>query len=222
MSVHVLPAALLLLLAIPLLGQEPKSAPKIEGKSKNEEVEKAAALFQKGKIDESFLQLKEAVKITPSLPPARLMLTRFFLSSNQPQLARAQLELAFNENPDHPEIYLTNASIALSEGRLADTILNCRTALDLSAAERWSSERKSTFRREARAGLATAFESRQDWASARKELTFWLEFEPKNGVMRQRLARSFVFRACRANSGAALTSRNQERRAHRSAPPRSR
>src|SRR5262249_10834476 len=49
---------------------------------------------------------------------------------------------------------------------------------------------RKTILRESRAGQATAFEARRDWASARTQLAAWLDLEPKNGPARQRLARA--------------------------------
>src|SRR5436305_12662797 len=80
--------------------------------AKIEEIEKAGAALQRGQVDEAYKQLVEATKKNPSLPPARLMLARLLGTSNTregQQQARAVLEQAAAENPDHPEVFLTNA-----------------------------------------------------------------------------------------------------------------
>src|SRR5262249_11282135 len=158
--------------------------------AKPAEVEKAEALFREGKVDDAFKELQAATTKHAELAPARLMLARLYFSAGQLQQGRAALEQAAAESPDHPEIYLTNGSQALSEGRLTDTILNCQIAQELVAAPRWTAEQRKTVQRESRAGQATAFEARRDWASARTQLAAWLELEPKNGLARQRLARA--------------------------------
>jgi tetratricopeptide (TPR) repeat protein len=158
--------------------------------SKTAEVEKAEALFREGKVDDAFKALQAAATKHAELPPARLMLARLFFSAGQSQQGRAALEQAAAEAPDHPEIYLTNGSQALAEGRLTDTVLNCQTAQQLAAATRWTADQRKTWQREARAGQAMAFETRRDWESARTQLTAWLDLEPKNGSARQRLARA--------------------------------
>src|SRR4051812_1876949 len=97
---------------------------------KIEEIEKAGEALAKGKADEAYKLLQEAVKKNPTLPPARLMLARLYLSVEQEQaqrVGRSILEMAAAETPDHPEVYLTNGQIAGREGRLTDIILNCQT-----------------------------------------------------------------------------------------------
>src|SRR5262245_21990668 len=94
--------------------------------AKPEEVLKAESLFRDGKIDDALKQFQEAVKKHPQLPPAELMLARLHFNAGQPGPGRARLERAIADAPSHPEVYLTNASQALAEGRLTDTILNCQ------------------------------------------------------------------------------------------------
>lgn len=157
------------------------------------EIEKATEVFQKGQVDEAFNLLKEAVKKNPALPPARLMLARFFFASNQLAAGRSVLEAAAVETPDHPEIYLSNGSLALGENRITETLLNCQTALALAQQDRWSAEQKKQYQRDARSGLAAAYEARKDWQNAKSQLLALLELEPKSGLVRQRVARSLFF-----------------------------
>lgn len=158
--------------------------------TKPDEVIKAESLFREGKTAEAFAKLQEALKKHPELPPARLLLARLQFAANQPGPARQSLEQVAVEVPYHPDVFLTNASQALSEGRLTDTILSCQAALSLADTDRWPIDQKKTFRREAHAGLAAAFETRKDWESARTHLLALLEFEPKSSAFRQRLARA--------------------------------
>jgi tetratricopeptide (TPR) repeat protein len=160
--------------------------------AKPEEVLKAESLFRDGKIDDALKQFHAAVKKHPQLPPAELMLARLLFSAGQHGPGRAHLEKAIAESPGHPEVYLANASQALAEGRVTDTILNCQIALAQAGAERWPAEQRKKWQREARIGLATAFEARQDWEAARTQILAWLELEPKNGQARQRLARALL------------------------------
>jgi tetratricopeptide (TPR) repeat protein len=163
---------------------------------KIKEIEDAGEKLQKGQVDEAYKLLQEAVKKKPDLPPARVMLARLFLSSNTKegqQQGRIILEIASGENPDHPQVYLTNGSLALGEGRVTDTILNCEKALALAAAERWTKEQKDEVRVQARNGLAAAYEARRDWAAARSPLAALLEADPKNGQLRTRLAQALFF-----------------------------
>jgi len=154
--------------------------------AKIEEIEKAGEKLMRGQMDEAYKLLQEAVKKKPDLPPARLMLARLLLVPNNSkeahQAGRQVLELAANETPDHPQVYLTNANVALQDGRVTDTILSCEKALTLvNTGERWSKEAKDDVRSNARKGLAAAYEARRDWAAARSPLSALLEAEPKNG-----------------------------------------
>jgi tetratricopeptide (TPR) repeat protein len=162
--------------------------------AKIKEIEDAGDMLLKGKVDEAYKLLQEAVKKKPDLPPARLMLARLLLNTKEgQQAARQALELAAAENPDHPQVFLTNGSLALAEGRVTDTILNCEKALALSAADRWTEEQRKEVRSKARGGLAAAYEGRRDWASARSQHASLLEAEPKNGQLRARLAQALFF-----------------------------
>jgi tetratricopeptide (TPR) repeat protein len=159
----------------------------------SDEIEKAEASFRKGAFDEAYTLLQAAVKKNPQLPPARLQLALLFLRANEGKAFRSLLEVAAAENPDHPDVYLNNGSIALAEGRITDTVLNCQTVLALTNSDRWTADQKKNFQREARAGLATAFEARKDWAAARTHLAAWLELDPKNPQVRLKLGRVLYF-----------------------------
>jgi uncharacterized protein (TIGR02996 family) len=180
-----------LALAALVAGPAPAQAP---AQDKNEDIEKAGEALKKGQVDEAYKLLQEAVRKKPDLPPARLMLARLFLASKEGhQQGRAFLEQAVAEHPDHPEVYLTCASLALGEGRVTETILNCQKALDLASAGRWTAEQKKHFQREARLGLAKAYESRRDWANARTHLAALVANESKNSELRTRLATALFF-----------------------------
>jgi len=184
---------------------EPETAVKKDD-GKMAELEKASELFQKGKIDDAYKSLQDAVKKKPALPPARLMLARLYLNAKQGPQTRQLLELATVENPNHPEIYLTHASIALAEGRVTEALLACQVALHKADDENWSADQKKQFRREARAGMAMAAEARQDWATARMHLTAWLELEPRNGQARQRLGHALFWLGSPDDASAELIS----------------
>src|SRR5207248_887097 len=109
--------------------------------AKDENVEKAGEALKKGQVDEALKHLQEAVRKNPDLPPARFMLAKMFSQlRDMGAQARATLELAAAEEPEHPIIYLQNADIALKEGRLTDAILNCTQALSLANGERWRAD----------------------------------------------------------------------------------
>jgi tetratricopeptide (TPR) repeat protein len=162
--------------------------------AKIKEIEDAGLALQRGQFDEAFRLLQEAVKKDPNLPPARLMMGRLFLATRegQPQ-GRALVEQAAGENPDHPEVYLTLGSLALQDGRVTEALLDCQQALALTASDRWVADVKRRMQSQARTGLAAAYEARRDWAGMRTHVAALLELDPKNGQLRQKLARSLFF-----------------------------
>lgn len=151
---------------------------------------KAREAFQAGKLDEALKALEAASKANPALPPPRVMLSRWSLEAGQGEQARLLLEQAAAQDPDHPEVLLTNASYALREGRLTDTILSCKAALAAADSPRWDADTRKRFQREARLGLVAAFEARGDVAGAKAVLSDLLAADPKNATLRQRLART--------------------------------
>ncbi|MFO0850425.1 MAG: tetratricopeptide repeat protein [Gemmataceae bacterium] len=182
---HRRPVALfaVLLLAAAGRGQPPAPAPAV-----SPEEEKARKLFAEGKTDDALKELAAAVRANPALPPARLQLAGLFLQAGNAPAARANLELAAADDPKHPEVYLLNASLAFGERRLTDTVLSCQVALQLATTDpRWGGEKKKQDVRNARLGLAAAFEARRDWAAAREQMAALLADDPQNGPARVRL-----------------------------------
>lgn len=145
-------------------------------------------MFSAGKIDEAFKELQNAAKLNPKLAPPRVQLASLLFQAKEGRAARQSLEAAAAEDPKHPDVYLMNASFAFGEGRLTDAILSCQIVLQLAVDPRWDPEQRKRFTREARLGLATSFEGRRDFASARDQLAAILAEEPKNGIARTRLA----------------------------------
>src|SRR3954454_6865058 len=118
--------------------------------AKIKEIEDAGELLLKGKVDDAYKSLQEAVKKKPDLPPARLMLARLLMNTKEgQQAARGVIEQAASENPDHPQVFLTLGSVALAENRLTETILDREKALPLSAADRWTKEQKEEVQNQA-------------------------------------------------------------------------
>jgi Tfp pilus assembly protein PilF len=150
--------------------------------------QKAVELFRAGKFDDALKELEAGSKADPKLPPPKVRLANLFFQAGQGPAARANLERAAAEDPKHPDVYLLNGSFAYGEGRITDTILSCQVALAQADDPRWDAEQKKRFKRDARLGLAAAFEARRDWTSAREFLTAILAEDPKNGPARQRLA----------------------------------
>ncbi len=181
--------ACVLLLAASLFAQTPPP-PKPATPT---DLEEALALFKANKIPDALDKLAKAGKTNQTLSPPKVQVAQWFFQAGNGQAARALVEQALVEDPKHPEGYLLNANFAFGEGRLTEAVLNLRSALDLSADSRWDADQKKRFAREARSGLIETCFARGDFSSAKEYALELLNADPKNGVMRSRLA-TIVFR----------------------------
>lgn len=184
--------ALLLLLALPVVAADPPKAdpPKPAAPT---EVDQAFDLFKANKVPEAVEKLTKAGKSNPNLPPPRVQVAQWYFQAGNGQAARQFVEQAIAEDPKHPEGYILNANFAYADGRATDAILNLKMALDLSADARWDADQKKRFARESRNGLVETCFARGDYAAAKEHALELLNADPKNGVLRSRLA-VIVFR----------------------------
>jgi tetratricopeptide (TPR) repeat protein len=180
-------------------------APATSAPTADKELEAAAAKVRDGKIDEALGLIKQKAAKHPGWPPAQLILARLLFGANQVAPARRALEQAAMEAPDEPEVYLTLGSLALGEGRISDARLNFDQVLALAHAGRGDTDKTKLLRREALAGLATVAEARGDWKMAQERLKAWLELDPKNGQLRERLGRALFLLGKTDDAFAALT-----------------
>ncbi len=125
-------ALLFILLAHVAAAQPPKDPPKDSPKEPlkaTPEEQKAKEAFVAGKLDDALKALQAAAKTNPTMAPPKVIAARWCVETKQGQQARLLIEQAASEDPAHPEVLLTNASFALGEGRITDTILSCIAAL---------------------------------------------------------------------------------------------
>jgi Tfp pilus assembly protein PilF len=177
-------AVLALVVAAVVGAQQPTTSPP----NPHEDLAKKA--FNAGKLDEALKHLQAASKANPTFGLPKVVASRWFLEIGQGEQARLLLEQAASEDPNHPDVLLTNAMYALREGRITDTILSCTAALTAADNPRWDAETKKRYQREARLGRATAYEVRGDFASVKTDVLALLEADAKNSQLRVRLARA--------------------------------
>jgi len=172
--------------------QPPKDPPKDPAKDSPgaADEQKAKEAFLAGKLDDALKLLQTAAKANPAFPPPKVVAARWCVETGNGQQARLLIEQAAAEDATHPDVFLTNASFALAEGRVTDAILGCSAALALTESPRWDAETKKRYQRESRLGLAAAYEMRGDHASVKTHVAALLEADPKNAGLRQRLART--------------------------------
>jgi tetratricopeptide (TPR) repeat protein len=176
--------------AKPAAGEGAAKGAKPPGEPGEKDLEAAAAKAREGRLSDALSLIKEKAAKHPEWPPAQVILARLLFQINQVVPARRALEQAAIEAPDHPEVYLTFGGLALAEGRVSDARLNFENAQLLLAAGQWDAEKMKALRREVLAGLAAVAEAREDWKTNLARLNAWLELEPKNGPVRQRLGRT--------------------------------
>jgi Tfp pilus assembly protein PilF len=151
--------------------------------------QKAREAFQAGKIDDALKHLQAAAKANPAMAPPKVVVSRWMLEVNKGPEARVLLEQAATEDPEHPDVLLTNAAYAMREGRITDLILSSQAALAATNSPRWDAAAKKRFQREARLALVTGYEARRDYTSARTHVAALVEAEPKNPQFLQARAR---------------------------------
>jgi Tfp pilus assembly protein PilF len=149
----------------------------------------AVARFNKRDFDGALKVLKEAVKKDPELPPAQLIMARFFAQANVPVGVRNSLERAVIEVPDDPEPYVVMGDLALRDHRITDAQLLYLKAGEVLANFSKSAKRKQQLQSQVYSGLAAVCEARDDWPGAQKQIEAWLKFDPKSTLAMQRMAR---------------------------------
>jgi tetratricopeptide (TPR) repeat protein len=167
-------------------------------------VEQATKAFERGDVITALRQYSEAAKNDPNMSPPELWLARAQFAAGHDKLGREMLETALTKYDNYPECYLTNAKIASSEGRRTDAVLNLQAALRLANLPRWNAAERSSFRKEANAGLAMAYERRGDWDAARKHLEAWVNDDLANAGLHVRLAQALFMTDKVADAHSAL------------------
>jgi predicted Zn-dependent protease len=155
-----------------------------------EEVRQAIASYDKRDYAACLQQLGQAVKAHPELPPAHALLAELAIERDRAAVVRPALERAISEDPSHPEVFLLFADLALMEGRLTDAAVHLEKATALASSRRWTTEQRDRFERLCRQGQASVAEGRGDWKAARTVLECWLDLEPANARVRQRLGKA--------------------------------
>ena len=116
----------------------------------------------------------------PKLPPPGVMMAMLWLSVNQLQLARGELEQTVVKFPADPEPYLMFADLAFQDRRVTDSAELFAKATDLTTAFADNPKRKRDFEIRCNAGSAAVAEAREDWATAQKHLESWISLAPDN------------------------------------------
>jgi tetratricopeptide (TPR) repeat protein len=151
------------------------------------DINNAIARFRDRDIDGCRALLERARSQNPKLPPPGVMMAVLWLSANQLQPARAELEDTVLKQPGDPEPYLMLGDLAFQDRRIIDADVLFARATDLTNAFTDNAKRKRDFSIRCHAGGAAVAEARKQWEQARKHLEGWLELDPDNPSAHQRL-----------------------------------
>jgi tetratricopeptide (TPR) repeat protein len=154
--------------------------------SQSKEINNAIARFRDRDIDGCRAVLERARSNNAKLPPPGVMMAMLWLSVNQLQPARAELEDTAVKFATDPEPFLMLGDLAFQERRITDAAVLFEKATALTAAYAENPKRKRDFEIRCNAGNAAVAESRRQWETAQKYLAAWLALDPDNASAHQR------------------------------------
>jgi len=157
------------------------------GQPQMQEITDALARFKDRDLEGTLKLLEAAVKKNPDLPPAYVLLAQIYSAAKMPQGVLQALETGIQKNPDDPEAYIILAQIALSDRRITEAELLLGKASALLPKLEKNPKRKEVLSPAVVSGLAQVYQSREDWATAKKYLDQWLKLDPKNSQALQQL-----------------------------------
>lgn len=93
--------------------------------------------LQAGDPDACVRRIEAARRQAAFLPPTQVILGRLYLLAGAQLAARAALDRAAQGDPDHPDVSLAYAELALAEGRWADARLHLERTMSLAVPSEW-------------------------------------------------------------------------------------
>ena len=155
--------------------------------SQSKEINNAIARFRDRDIDGCRAVLERCRSNNVKLPPPGVMMAMLWLSVNQLQPARAELEDTAVRFSGDPEPYLMLGDLAFQDRRITDAAVLFDKATALTAAYTENPKRKRDFDIRSNAGNAAVAEARKQWETAQKHLAAWIELDPDNASAHQRM-----------------------------------
>jgi tetratricopeptide (TPR) repeat protein len=152
------------------------------------ELPQAMQLLSQGKYQECIDKLKEASRRHPELPLEHVLLCLILSRSNQPNLARFELERAVHSAPNDPEPLVMLGNLALSERRIAEATTDYKQAQELLK-NYTNASRKTGIEIQMLSGLAQVDEFWENWKDAESRLREILKLAPDDLGAHQRLAK---------------------------------
>ena len=159
----------------------------VSGDAEFQDITSGINRFRDRDIDGCRAMFERAYSNNPKLPPPGVLMSMLWLSVNQMQAARGELEQTVIEHPTDPEPYLMLGDLAFQERRVTDAETLFTRGVDLTAAFESNAKRKRDFQIRGHAGLAAVAEARKQWALAEEQLQGWLTLDPDSASAHQRM-----------------------------------
>ncbi|MGO8744930.1 MAG: tetratricopeptide repeat protein [Thermoguttaceae bacterium] len=159
------------------------------------EFDQAVACLRNGELDRGLEFFRAAVKKNPDLPSPRILMARWFGTTNQLPQMRSALEQATIETPQDPEPFALMGQLAVQNHQFTEATLLFGKVLELvkggdASSGSQTAIRQQQVRRQAIENLAAIAESRKDWAGEQKYAEMFVLDDPKNIGALQQLARA--------------------------------
>jgi tetratricopeptide (TPR) repeat protein len=159
----------------------------VSDSASDQDVANAINRFRDRDIDGCRALLERVKNNDPKLPPPGVMMATLWLSVNQVQPARAELEETAVKFAADPEPYLLLGDLAFQERRVTDAETLFSRAVELTKSYTDNPKRKRDFEIRGHAGTAAVAEAREQWTTAEEQLRAWIALDPDNASARQRL-----------------------------------
>ncbi|HID77234.1 MAG TPA: tetratricopeptide repeat protein, partial [Planctomycetaceae bacterium] len=153
------------------------------------EIRQAGEKLRQGDIDGARELLDKLVEAHPELPPAALLMARFFAQANDRAGVRHWLQVAVADEPDDPEAYVLLGDLNMQENRFAEADALYEEALERVEDTQAEDARSRDVALRALVGRSAVAEVRSEWDTARGYLEQVLAERPNDSGVLQRLAR---------------------------------
>ena len=153
------------------------------------EIRDAAQKFSQRDFKGAEETLRSATEAHGELPPAGVMLGKWYAQINNSLAARTAYELAVRDDEDDPEAYVVFGENALRQRRFTDAALLFAKGVDTAVSYNKNPERKRLLQLRAYAGVSAVAAARERWEDAEKPLRRALEIDKDNLALMARLGR---------------------------------
>ena len=164
------------------------------------EIDQAITRFKNNDREGALALLTNVVGAHPELPPAVILMGRMHRLSNQRQAEMSLLEQAARNFPEDPEAYVRFAEDAIVNRRITESEIVYGKAAGLIEAYDGNPKRKRSLRLRLFSGLGTIAEQRKDWAEAIEHFRAYLDENPDQDAVHQRLGAA-LFRSGQPQDG---------------------